>query len=443
MSNLRGSKIGLVPRKIAWEVLQNVSAGAYADVALDRSLTKYSLNEVDRALATEIAYGSIRQMKFLDAWIDHLGKQSSSQQPPLLRLLLHLGLYQILKMNRIPSSAAINTSVEIAKGSQLFRLAPVVNGLLRSADRLHRSGAGVPAPEKPSLRLAQEQSLPVWLTEELITWKGVADAESIAIAFNQSPSLDLRINTLSATPLSVRNELNEAGIKSKAIDGFPNALEMNSGYGNLRNWPGYKEGKWCVQDRSSQWIAPFLDPNPNDRILDACAAPGCKSTHLAELMGDKGEIWAVDRSPIRLKRVEENAVRLGINSINVMNADASNLLSSNPRWKGYFQRILVDAPCSGLGTLARNPDARWRITPAKIEELSLLQAKILQGVLPLLAPGGRLVYSTCTIHPKENSQQIEQFLSYSPEFRLLTQQQIWPNSQKHGDGFYVAVLERF
>tara|TARA_Y100001968_G_scaffold311105_1_gene332803 strand:+ start:12756 stop:14102 length:1347 start_codon:yes stop_codon:yes gene_type:complete len=441
LSKLKGSTSGLLARKAAWDVLQAVSAGAYADIALDRVLKKYSLNDVDRALTTEIAYGSIRQMKLLDSWVDYFGKQPSYKQPPLLRLLLHLGLYQILKMDRIPSSAAINTSVELAKGCQLVKLAPVVNGLLRAADRLYRSGKEIPLPEKISERLAQEQSLPIWLTQELIHWKGETAAESIAIAFNKVPFFDLRVNRFCSTPLALKNELHEVGIESNCIDGVPDGLEVNTYSGDVRKLPGYKQGKWCVQDRSSQWVAPLLEPCPHDRVLDACAAPGCKSTHLAELMNDQGEIWAVDRSHSRLKRVLENAARLGVNSINTMHADSSNLLQENPNWEGYFQRILVDAPCSGLGTLARNPDARWRMSPVKVEELVLLQAKLLKSVIPLLAPGGRLVYSTCTLHPKENCQQIKNLLSTFSKLKLLNQKQIWPNSKSSGDGFYIAVLE--
>ena len=162
-------------------------------------------------------------------------------------------------------------------------------------------------------------------------------------------------------------------------------------------------------------VAPLLQAQPGDRILDACAAPGGKSTHLAELIKDEGEIWAVDRSPGRLQRVAANAARLGLGSISALAADAAGLPSERPTWKNSFQRILIDAPCSGLGTLARHPDARWRITPAAIDGLLPLQRDLLEGLLPLLAPQGRLVYATCTIHPAENIRQIDQLLERHPE----------------------------
>ncbi|MFL0792904.1 MAG: methyltransferase domain-containing protein, partial [Prochlorococcus sp.] len=166
-----------------------------------------------------------------------------------------------------------------------------------------------------------------------------------------------------------------------------------------------------------------------------------KATHLAELMTDRGEVWAVDRSAGRLQRVVDNAARLGIQSVHPLEADATALLKLKPEWRRSFDRILLDAPCSGLGTLARHPDARWRITPVQIEELLGLQQSLLEGVLPLLTKGGRLVYGTCTIHPAENEAQIKAFLDRHPELDLVVEEQRWPDPEVGGDGFYAAVLK--
>ena len=197
----------------------------------------------------------------------------------------------------------------------------------------------------------------------------------------------------------------------------------------------------CVQDRAAQWVSPLLSPQAGDRILDACAAPGGKATHLAELVGDQAEIWAVDRSAGRLQRVAANASRLGLNSLQALAADATDLLDQKPEWRGFFQRILLDAPCSGLGTLARHPDARWRVSTDAVEELRLLQQRLLNGLLPLLAPQGRLVYATCTIHPRENEEQIRELLAAVPALTLLSQHQRWQDDPQGGDGFYAAVLQ--
>ncbi len=430
-----------MPRKGAWEVLQAVAAGAFAEIALDRAIRRYHVQGSDKKLLTELAYGTIRQRKLLDSWIDYLAKVEAVKQPPLLRWLLHLGLYQILKMDKVPPSAAVNTSVELAKQHGLQNLAPVVNALLRKASRLCDAGEGIPMPSTIIEKLAIQHSLPSWFIKELINWRGQKEAEAIAQACNRLPSIDLRVNRSKTNLQAMQLSLREAGIESVPIQGSPDGLEVKIGLGDITHWPGYKEGKWSVQDRSSQWIAPLLEAKPGDCILDACAAPGGKSTHLAEIVGNSGEIWSVDRSPRRLKKVSANALRLNISSLNYLVADASSLIELKPEWKGYFQRILVDAPCSGLGTLARNPDARWRMSPTKIDQLVDIQARLLKGVLPLLSCGGRIVYSTCTLHPEENCRQIERFISLNPCIQLKYQKQIWPDDKFSGDGFYAAVMD--
>ena len=435
--------IGLLPRRLAWDVLQAVAAGAYADVALERVLRVRELKPSDRGLVTELAYGAIRQRRYLDAWLDLLGKVPALKQPPKLRWLLHVGLYQLLLMERIPDSAAVNTAVELAKASKgLTRLAPVVNGMLRAALRAREAGETLQLPNNGAARLAQAHSLPDWFTQLLIEWRGAEGAAAVASACNRVPELDLRVNRLRSSTALVQQALAVAGISSEPILDCPDGLRISGHSGDLRHWPGYAEGHWCVQDCSAQWIAPLLDPKPGDRILDACAAPGGKATHLAELVGDQAEIWAVDRSPGRLKRVAANAARLGLGSINALAADASNLLEERPKWRESFQRILIDAPCSGLGTLARHPDARWRVTPQSIRGLLLQQQALLDGLLPLLAPEGALVYATCTIHPDENQAQVQALLKRHPNLRLEQESQRWPDQASGGDGFYSAVLQR-
>ncbi|MEB3246688.1 MAG: 16S rRNA (cytosine(967)-C(5))-methyltransferase [Synechococcus sp.] len=433
---------GLPARRLAWDVLQAVAAGAYADMALERALREHPLGGPDRGLATELAYGAIRRRRSLDAWLDRLGKVPARKQPPKLRWLLHVGLYQLFWMERIPASAAVNTTVGLAKAGGLSRLAPVVNGLLRSAVRAVEAGEDLQRPQDWAAALALDHSLPDWLPPLLRDWRGVEGAEAVAAACNAVPSLDLRVNSQRATTEQVASELADAGINTQPIVGCPHGLQVKGHKGDLRSWPGYGEGHWCVQDRAAQWVAPLLSPQPGDRILDACAAPGGKSTHLAELVGDAGEIWAVDRSPGRLQRVAANAARLGHGCINALAADASQLPQERPQWRGGFQRILIDAPCSGLGTLARHPDARWRITPDAIDGLLPLQQNLLDGLLPLLAERGTLVYATCTIHPAENASQIRAFLQRHSQLVLREQTQRWPDDPAGGDGFYTAVIQR-
>ena len=442
MSENLSSIKGLDARKAAWEVLQAVGGGAFADVALERTFNLYSFTSMDKALITELSYGAIRQRYFLDCWIDSLGKVSAKKQPPLLRWLLHLGLYQILKMERIPPSAAINTTVELAKTHRLKKLAPVVNGILRTALRSKEKGLLLPKSNNPSLELAKNESLPLWLADELISWKGVEAANRIAQAFNSISPIDIRVNKLRANLKEVKEVFDSSGIQNQVIPNCPYGLEVRAGVGEPRKWPGYEEGLWSVQDRSSQLIAPSLGPLPGEKILDACAAPGGKSTHIAELMNNEGKLWSVDRSSRRSKKILANSERLGTKCLQILVADSNELLLKNPDWKGFFDRILIDAPCSGLGTLARHPDARWRMNEDSIQELVAVQSHLLNSLAPLLKSGGTLVYSTCTIHPEENFNQIKNFLQLKSDFLLEYEKQIWPGEEDNGDGFYVAVLNK-
>ena len=432
---------------MAWQVLQAVAAGAYADGALERELGRSPLTPADRGLATELAYGAIRQRRLLDAWLDQLGKVPAERQPPKLRWLLHIGLYQLLASDRVPPSAAVSTTVELAKRGGLARLAPVANGLLRAFLRRREAGDRLPLTPAQSADLAVSlgvrHSLPDWLSRELRQWLPPERAETFGRACNSAPSLDLRVNRLRSSPAAVQAALADAGVEAIAIEGLPSGLTLKGRTGDLSRLPGFAEGHWCVQDRAAQRIAPLLDPQPGERILDACAAPGGKSTHLAELMGDQGLVLALDRGEARLRRVSRNAERLGLQSIAVQHGDATALAQKQPELQASFDRILVDAPCSGLGTLARHADARWRIDPAAIDELVALQRQLIDGLLPLLKPQGHLVYATCTVHPRENNQLIEAVLADHPELQLRQSWQLWPGEVAGaGDGFYAALLER-
>jgi 16S rRNA (cytosine967-C5)-methyltransferase len=427
------------------------------------------LSVVDRALVTELAYGAIRQRRLLDAWIDAHGKVPSARQPPRLRWLLHLGLYQLLFSQRVPAAAAVSTSVELAKQGGLGRLAPVVNGLLRAVLRSRAEVGGVagvgmdagvgavpdepwrglPLPADPAEAFGVRHSLPPWLAADLLRWLPPAThpgrAEAFARACNAPPPLDLRLQPLRTDRDGLLATFAAAGAVAEPLADLPEALTLPTRPGAPRALPGYAEGLWSVQDRNAQRIVPLLDPRPGERILDACAAPGGKATHLAEQMGDRGEVWAVDRSEARLRRLMANAARLGLTSIRCLSADAAALATQRPEWRGGFARILLDAPCSGLGTLARHADARWRLLPAAIEELAALQRHLLEGLVPLLAPAGRLVYATCTVHPSENAELIAAFLADHPGWRLVAEHQWWPGAAADGsaggDGFYAAVLE--
>ena len=429
---------GLAPRLVAWRVLEAVGDGAYADLALERELKRQPLPPRDRALATELAYGAIRQRRQLDAWLDRYGKVPAAKQPPRLRWLLHIALQQLLFADRVPSSAAVSTAVELAKRQRLAKLAPVVNGLLRAVVRALEAGDSLPLPTEPKQRLALEQSLPDWLVNELWQCIGPERTTALAQAANRIPSLDLRVNPLRTTLEQQLQALAAAGIEAQAIADLPQGISLMGRPGSLTQLPGFAEGHWCVQDRAAQRIAPLLDPQPGQRVLDACAAPGGKATHLAELMADQGEVLALDRAPARLEQVQANAERLGLRCIHTEAADATALEAFEPEG---FDRVLLDVPCSGLGTLARHVDARWSLKPAAIGQLSVLQNQLLEQGARLVRPGGRLVYATCTVHPAENRQLVDAFLGRHSSWRLHSEMlELWPSPEQPGDGFFAAVL---
>ena len=432
--------IGYLQRKASWEILLKVSSGSYSDHAMEKVLKNYHFNSLDIAFITELSFGCIRYRKFLDLWTDHISKISHDRQPPKLRWLLHIGLYQLLKMDKIPFSAAISTTVEVAKKTDLKGLAGTVNAILRNTVRNIEKKNLPKIPPDILEKMSYLESLPSWLIKEIVNWVGIKEAQNIAKAFNKKPSIDLRINSLKTNSEKFLKELHENQICAEPINQLKNGITLNSNPRDIKNLPGYKDGMWIVQDRSSQWVAPLLLPKGGERILDACAAPGSKTTHLAELTDDNAEILAVDRSDKRLKLLQSNLERLNIKSVKTFKADATRLIDIKPSFISYFDKILIDAPCSGIGTLARNPDSRWSLSKEKIKELINLQEKLLENILPLLKKNGTLVYSTCTICPEENNLLIKRFISKNKGVKLKSERQILPRFDKAGDGFYAAII---
>ena len=431
---------GYLQRKAAWEILLKVSSGMYSNLALEKVLANYKFTPLDIAFITDLSFGCIRYRKLLDHWVDHTSKLNHNKQPPKLRWLLHIGLYQILKMDKIPDSACISTTVEIAKNSELNKLSGVVNAVLRNVTRKLQSNNLPELPINQAERISLKESLPIWLVNEMIAWFGIIETKNIAMAFNKRPKIDFRVNTLKTTMKECLEIFQKNNIDVEPINKLANGLVLKSKPRSIRKLPGYFEGKWLIQDRSSQWVAPLLSPIKGDKILDACAAPGTKTTHLAQLIKDDGEIIAIDRSDLRLKLLKENLERLDIKSVKFLKIDATKLLDIKPEYINYFDKILIDAPCSGLGTLARNPDARWKITKETISQLKNIQEKLLETLLPLLNKNGLLVYSTCTICPTENNLLIEKFLKKNNKLKLIFEKQILPNCDDAGDGFYAAII---
>ncbi|WP_019507020.1 16S rRNA (cytosine(967)-C(5))-methyltransferase [Pleurocapsa sp. PCC 7319] len=442
-------------RQLAFMALKSVyQKKAYTDIALNRVIKtvdkSLEISQADRSFACELVYGVVRRQRTLDSLIDLLGKKKAAQQPPDLRIILHLGLYQLRYLDRTPNAAAVNTSVELAKANGISKLGGVVNGLLRGYIRQAESGDPLQLPDDPVSRLGVQHSFPDWIVETWLEQLSIEEVGQLLAWFNQSPKIDLRVNTLKKTVAEVETVFKAAGIVVERIPGLPQGLRLE-GAGAVTDLPGYKQGWWVIQDSSAQLVTHLLDPQPEETIIDACAAPGGKTTHIAELMRDRGQVIACDRAAKRLNKVRENAARLHLKSIQIEVGDSRNF----PQFASIADRVLLDAPCSGLGTLHKRPDIRWRQTNQSIQELFKLQRELLEQVAHWVKPKGILVYATCTLNLLENEKVIQSFLEnhlnwsiQSPPDviakNLVTPEEwikVYPHLQNM-DGFFMVRLIR-
>ncbi|MCU0532694.1 MAG: 16S rRNA (cytosine(967)-C(5))-methyltransferase [Hydrococcus sp. Prado102] len=425
-------------RQLAFVALQNIyRRGAYTDIALDRVLRKTDLNNADRALVTELVYGIVRRQRSLDALIDRLGKKKASQQPPDLRIVLHIGLYQLRYFDRIPASAAVDTSVELAKNNGFKTLAGVVNGLLRQYERFSAQGNDpLELPNDPIQRLGILYSFPDSIIKLWLEQFGQAQTEKLCEWFNRPPAIDLRVNSLKTTLDEVEAAFNKANIPVERVPHLPQALRLTQGGRAIQQLPGFKEGWWTVQDSSAQLTGHLLAPQSGETVIDACAAPGGKTTHIAELMGDNGKIWGCDRDASRLRKLQENIDRLQLKSIQLRTGDSRHFYD----FKQIGDRVLLDAPCSGFGTLHKRPDIRWQQTLEKIGQLSHLQEELLTQTASWVKPGGILVYATCTLNPLENEKVVQAFLDRHSDWHIQAPESDSPAAFFECDPGWIRVL---
>ena len=402
------------PRRLAYDVLCRVEEGGYADLALDGALNAAALADPrDRGLATELVYGVLRRQGRLDFALAHFSRQPLAKLESRVLWLLRLGAHQLLHLERVPARAAVHTTVELARTLGLERATGFINGLLRS---LERGRNVIPWPDAefdPRGHLVHALSLPPWLAGRWLNEFAVDEALALATAMQEGAPFTLRANTLRCTREELLEALNSAGHSAAATTYAPEGITvLHRGNAPL---PGSNEGWFQVQDEASMLIPHLLGAQTGELIYDGCAAPGGKTTQIAALTGNGARIIASDLHPKRLQLVRQGAARLGCTAIECRPFDLFRIPDFLD--DGACDRILLDAPCTGLGVLRRNPESRWRRSEADILELARIQRQLLANVAPKVRPGGILLYSVCTITPEETDHVIDNFLADHPDFR--------------------------
>jgi 16S rRNA (cytosine967-C5)-methyltransferase len=405
------------PRAVCLDILNRMEkADRHPDQLLTDSLKRYRhLTSLDRAFLTELMYGVLRWRGKFDWVIGQFSKTPFEKIESEIVNILRIGLYQILFLTRTPVSAAVNESVELAKKSRGKGGGGFVNGVLRSVIRKKEE---IPYPDEmqdSARTISVVQSHPLWLVQRWVEELGAEETKKVCEANQQHAPLVLRTNTLKTSRVELMKKMEASGLKPFATAYSEDGVIMRDPPA-VSDLPFFREGLYVLQDEASQLVTTILDPRPGETILDACAAPGGKTTHIAQRMGNEGKIHALDLTVEKLKWIDEGCRRLGVTMVNTIRGNASRTFPV-PEGTG-FDRILADVPCSGFGTLRRNPDLKWRKGTEDILRLRDLQSSILNNLSGYLLPEGTLVYSTCTVFHEENENVVEEFISHHPEFRL-------------------------
>lgn len=419
--------------------------GAWADAALGPRLK--GLSPADAGLCSRIVYGVIQNETLLDFYLSKFCSQKLDHLQPPLADILRMGAYQILFLGRVPDSAAVHTSVELAKGAGRGQAAGLVNAVLR---RLCREKEALPAiPDRDEAKyLSIRYSHPKWMVKRLLALLGREGTEAFLTASNSQPPAAAQVNTCRVTAEKVVRALSEEGTQAEAHPWLPDCLLLR-GTGDLERLNAFQNGGFYIQDPAARLAVLAAELRPGLRVLDVCAAPGGKSFAAAVAMGDRGEIISCDLHENKLKRIREGAARLGLTSIHTETADGR---VCREEWREQFDVVLVDAPCSGLGILRKKPDIR-RKKADDLFALPVIQNAILENAAGYVRPGGTLLYSTCTVLPEENEEVTDTFLGAHPEFSRESfslpggldgtegQVSLWPHL--HGtDGFYICRMTR-
>ena len=420
-------------RAVAAALLQKCAdAEQYSNIALDTAISRNSFSDADRALLTALVYGVIERQITLDYIISVLAKRPAEDISHQVRTLLRLGLYQLAYLDRIPMHAAVNETVDLApKQAKGF-----VNAVLRA---WCRTSGGVELPQMqddPIRALSVRFSFDERICERFVNTFGVERTESLFGAFCKKPPLTLRVNTLRTDRESLLAALIEQGFDAALAPRSKTAIHVK-GNAPVRTLPGFDQGWFFVQDEASQLCVEAVDAHAGMRVIDVCACPGSKSFGIAIDMENAGEVISCDLHANKLSLVESGAARLGISTVTTAARDAR---VQNEAWLGTADRVLCDVPCSGFGVFAKKPELRYK-DPAKSDALPQIQRDILHTASAYVKSGGMLIYSTCTLLPQENEQNVKQFLDTHANFVCKSMRTLTPDADGT-DGFFYAVLER-
>lgn len=437
-------------RRLAMKALVDINRDKkYANIVLPHYIMQEKLEDLDRRFFTELVYGVVRRQNYLDAIIEHLTKKPVKKVSPLVLEILRLGIYQLIYMDKVPSSAAVNESVKLAK-----KVAPgmdrFINAVLRNVDRKREEISIDSLATSEAERISFIYNQPLWLINLWIQQRGVEETIDVCEWFNETPLLTARVNTLKISREALLEELTEAGWNVEPSHMIPEAIIVHSHKGQLQQAKWVQQGVLTFMDEASMAVAYAMDPKEGMRILDMCAAPGGKTLHMSTLMKNTGSIVATDIHEHKVNLLEENAKRMGATNVTAQQGDAT---AFHEAWKAKYDAVLVDAPCSGLGILQKKLDMRWRKDASQLTSLPELQLQILENASSYVKIGGYLVYSTCTINELENEHVIQAFLDKHANYILEDVAPLLPFVTEGPmvtllphvydmDGFFIARLRK-
>ncbi|MEG1291011.1 MAG: 16S rRNA (cytosine(967)-C(5))-methyltransferase RsmB [Lachnospiraceae bacterium] len=430
---------GVNVRELILNVLLEVTRdGEYSHIALKNTLDKYQfLEKQERSFLTRVCDGTLEHMMYLDYVINQFSKIKVNKMKPVIRCILRSSVYELKYMDSVPMSATCNEAVKLAQKKGFQNLKGFVNGVLRNISR-NLEEISMPNREKEPLTwLSITYSMPEWILKLWQKQYSLDQIEEILQSFLVPRKTSIRVNTMLTTPEKLIQELEAEQIMVTPHGEIPNALYIE-GYDFLGSIPAFEKGLFYVQDVSSMQVALWANPQANAQVLDVCGAPGGKSIHVAELLKGTGMVTSCDLTEYKVALIQENINRCHLTNIQAQQSDARILYSKEI---GQKDIVIADLPCSGLGVIGKKPDIKYKMSEKICEELTALQKEILHNVQNYVKPGGILMYSTCTINPNENEENVNWFLKEHPDFLLERQQQVLPKSGEN-DGFYLARLVR-